>query len=179
MTGEATSGERSGPGGAPGPGAAATGPLPAAVERVLTGLGGLLILGLTGLTTADVVLRYWFNAPITGAFELTEVMLAALIFAALPLTTNRDLHVTVDVVDAALPPGGRRLLRVTGDLVAAGALGVFAWRLAVQALRLGAEGTTTFSLAVPMAPLAWFACAACALSALVALARAWRIARGG
>jgi TRAP-type C4-dicarboxylate transport system permease small subunit len=146
--------------------------LPRGVERALTLLAGALILGLAGLTAADVVLRYGLNAPVAGAFELTEVMLATLIFAALPLTTDSDEHVRVDLVDAVLPAAGRRLVRRLGDLVAAVALAVFAWRLAVQALRLAADGATTFTLAVPLAPLAGFGALGCGLAALIALCRA-------
>jgi TRAP-type C4-dicarboxylate transport system permease small subunit len=151
--------------------------LPAPLDRLLGWLCGGLILGLTGLTAADVILRYWFNAPVSGAFELTEIMLAALIFAALPITTDRDEHVTVDLVDALVPARAQRVLRVIGDLVSALALAVFAWRLGLQALRLMAEGTQTFSLSLPMHPLAWFAAFACALSALTALAHAVRTLR--
>ena len=151
--------------------------LPAPLDRLLGWLCGGLILGLTGLTAADVILRYWFNAPVSGAFELTEIMLAALIFAALPLTTDRDEHVTVDLVDALVPARGQRVLRVIGDVVSGLALGVFAWRLGLQALRLMAEGTQTFSLSLPMHPLAWFAAFACALSALLALAHAAKTLR--
>jgi TRAP-type C4-dicarboxylate transport system permease small subunit len=152
--------------------------LPAPLDRLLGWLCGGLILGLTALTAADVILRYWFNAPVSGAFELTEIMLAALIFAALPLTTDRDEHVTVDLVDTLVPPRGRRVLRVIGDLLSALALAVFAWRLVLQALRLMAEGTQTFSLSLPMHPLAWFAGFACALSAGLALAHAAKTLRG-
>jgi len=152
-------------------------PLPRGVEAALTVAAGALILGLTALTAADVILRYGFNAPVSGAFELTEVMLAALIFAALPLTTARDEHVTVDLVDAALGRRGRRAVRLIGDAVSAVVLALFAWRLGVQASRLAADGTTTFTLTVPLAPLAAFAALACALSAAVALARLVRRAR--
>ena len=36
------------------------------------------------LTFVDVVLRYVFNRPLRGGFEVTELMLLVLIFAGLP-----------------------------------------------------------------------------------------------
>lgn len=153
------------------------GVLPASLDRGLAVVCGGLILALTGLTVLDVILRYVFNAPVSGAFELTEVMLAALIFAALPLTTDRDGHVTVEIIDTALPHRGRKVMRLIGDVVSAAVLCLFAWRLALQALRLAEDGTTTFTVGVPMAPLAWFAAAACLLSALVAILHAARTMR--
>ena len=38
----------------------------------------------------DVVGRYFFSMPVTGGFEMTEILLASLIFAGLPLVTLRD-----------------------------------------------------------------------------------------
>ena len=47
----------------------------------LLGLACLLVLaGLIGLTCLDVVARYAFNSPIKGAYELTQLMLASLVF---------------------------------------------------------------------------------------------------
>ncbi|MDZ7810788.1 MAG: TRAP transporter small permease subunit [Arhodomonas sp.] len=47
-------------------------------------LGRPLVLMLA-VTTVDVIGRYFFNAPILGAFEVSEVAMALLIYAGLPL----------------------------------------------------------------------------------------------
>ena len=77
----------------------------------------LLLFGLMTLTTADVIGRYIFNWPLRGAFEITELLLLALIFAGLPLASRADEHVTLDFIDTALGPRGRGLLRRLIDLV--------------------------------------------------------------
>ena len=47
------------------------------------------------LTCVDVIGRYFFSSPVAGGFEITEMLLAGLIFSALPLVTLRGEHVTV------------------------------------------------------------------------------------
>ncbi|QDL94269.1 TRAP transporter small permease (plasmid) [Paroceanicella profunda] len=140
--------------------------------RALAALSTVLILALTLVTCVDVVGRYWFNAPLPGAFELTELMLGALVFAALPLTTRDGGHVEVDLVGMLMGARGGAVLTAFGNVFAALVLAVFAWRLGVEALRLGEDGSVTNALRLPMAPVAWFAAFACLLSAAAAVARA-------
>jgi hypothetical protein len=57
------------------------------LRRGLGGLASALLFFMMALTFVDVVGRYLFNTPVYGGFEMTEVALATLIFAGLPLVT--------------------------------------------------------------------------------------------
>lgn len=141
------------------------------------GLGGccaLLLAGLTGVTVVDVVGRYWFDTPLSGAFEITQMMLCALIFAALPLTTRASEHIEVDLLYGYLPRPIQKVATVLATLLSATVLGVVAWRLLAQALRLGEDGAVTNALSLPLAPVAWFAALLAAVSAVLALLRLTR-----
>ena len=129
---------------------------------------------MMALTAADVVARYLFNAPIDGAFELTELLLAALIFLALPLTTQRREHVEVDLLEIVASRRLNAAARRAGLLLSALVLAVIAWELAVQGLKLLNEGTITNTLELPYWPLAFLGAAACGASAVIALALALR-----
>lgn len=147
---------------------------PSLQGRLSSALGllcGLLLFALIALTCTDVVSRYWFNAPVNGAFELTELLLAALIFAALPLTTGAGAHVEVDLLAGFSGPKLRTAMRWLAALLSALVLAVLAWRLAVQGLRLATDGAVTNSLALPLAPVAWLAALSCAASAVIAILR--------
>src|SRR5262245_52247681 len=87
------------------------------LDRALGAAAAILLFCLMLLTTVDVIGRYIFNWPIRGAFETTELLLLALIFAGLPLASRADEHVTLDFIDMALSDGGRLLLRRFVDLV--------------------------------------------------------------
>lgn len=139
--------------------------------RALAGVAALLIVALIGVTCVDVIGRYALNRPFGGAYELTQILLAALVFVALPLTTADGGHVEVDL---ALHLLSRRVQRVLGRLagaVASVALAFFAWRLVVIGMDQLHDGTRSASLAIPMAPLAFLAAVSCAVSAILILLR--------
>ena len=77
----------------------------------------VVLFCLMMLTCVDVVGRYFFSKPVPGGFEITEMLLAALIFAGLPLVTLRDDHVTVDLLDPVTPDWLLRIQHVVACLI--------------------------------------------------------------
>ena len=138
------------------------------LEWSLGVLAGLLLLGLIAVTCVDVVGRYVLDRPLQGAFELTQVLLAGLVFAALPLTTQGGEHVEVDLLAGAMPRTVFLMVGRVGAVIAAIALAVIAWRLWDQTLRLFTDGSVTSSLRIPLSLVAGFATVATALSAVIA-----------
>ena len=84
---------------------------------------------MMGLTVVDVVMRYWFNSSVAGAYEITELLLAILIFAGFPLVSQLDRHVSVDVLEGFFSDRSRRVLDVTRQAVATVVLGMMTWLL--------------------------------------------------
>src|SRR6186713_311433 len=103
------------------------------LDRALGAAAAVLLFCLMTLTTADVIGRYIFNWPLRGAFEITELLLLALIFAGLPLVSRADEHVTLDFIDAALGERGRGLLRRFVDVVCGLIILGLAWRVWIKA----------------------------------------------
>jgi TRAP-type transport system small permease protein len=128
-----------------------------------------VLFALMALTCADVAGRYLFNSPVWGAFELTEMMLAALIFAALPLVSLRNEHVTVDLFDPMTPDWLLRVQHVAACAIGAVCTAYLAWRLWIRAGNLLAAGETTAQLRLTMA---WLAYGMAVLMALTAAALA-------
>ncbi|RFC62237.1 TRAP transporter small permease [Fulvimarina endophytica] len=135
--------------------------------RLLAVVAAVLILCLIGVTCIDVVGRYLLNRPFGGAYELTQMLLAALVFVALPLTTADGGHVEVDLVLHMVPERVQWALGRLAGVLSALVLGYFAWRLALLGVSQMDEGTRSASLALPMAPLAFLAALSCAVSALI------------
>ncbi|CTQ31876.1 TRAP-type C4-dicarboxylate transport system, small permease component [Jannaschia rubra] len=143
----------------------------AMLTRILEILSIALLMGLMMVTGLDVVGRYFLNAPLPGAFELTELMLAALVFAALPLVGRAGGHVDVDIVTEHLPARPRRAIALAVAALCALVLLIFAWRLGLLGAQQMADGMRSESLRVPFGPLAWFGAAACILAAVFGLMR--------
>jgi TRAP-type C4-dicarboxylate transport system permease small subunit len=128
-----------------------------------------VLFALMVLTCADVIGRYFLAQPVTGAFEITEMLLAALIFAGLPLVTLRNEHVTVDVLDPVTPDWVFRLQHVVACAVGLLSTGYLAWRLWVRAMNLDAAGETTAQLKFKLAYLTYAMSILMALTAVVLL----------
>jgi len=98
-------------------------------------IAALTLFLLMVLTCADVFGRYFFNNAIDGATEMTEMGIAILVFAQLPIVTWRGAHVVVDILDKSL---GNRLIKFLG-LVAAFFISTSLYFLAVRIYALAAR----------------------------------------
>ncbi|EIE52443.1 C4-dicarboxylate ABC transporter substrate-binding protein [Salipiger aestuarii] len=149
---------------------------PAGVMRVaLAVMGGVLLMALMGLTVVDVVGRYIFDAPLIGATELTELLLAAVIFLGLPAVALAEEHVSVDLLTDRMPPWVQPWRLALAGVFSGVVLGLVTWRIWIYAGQIGAYGGLTNSLRLPIAPLGYF-CAVCTglgavITALMPLAR--------
>ncbi len=141
------------------------------LDRVLGAAAAVLLFGLMALTTADVISRYIFNWPLRGAFEVTELLLLALIFAGLPLASRADEHVTLDFIDMTLGARGRLALRRLVDLACGILILGLAWRVWVKAGKIAAYGDTTEVLRLPVSPFVYFMAAMVAVTGVVHLGK--------
>lgn len=104
------------------------------------------------LTFADVIGRYALNAPLRGAYEITELAMGVLVLGALPLVTAGREHIRVDLADALMTGRAGPLRDLLVAIATCAISGLVAWQLwqrGAQALR---EGDATFLLALPTAP---------------------------
>ena len=142
------------------------------LDHALGAAAAVLLFSLMVLTTADVIGRYLFNWPLRGAFEVTELLLLALIFAGLPLASRADEHVTLDFIDMILGERGRLLLRRLVDLACGLLLLGLAWRVFIKAGKIAGYGDTTEVLRLPVGPIVYFMVAMVALAGIVHLIHA-------
>lgn len=70
-----------------------------------------VILGMmTLITFANVIARYVFNSNILWALELTVFLFAWLVLLGASYCVKHTLHIGVDVVVRALPPGAQKIV---------------------------------------------------------------------
>jgi TRAP-type transport system small permease protein len=162
---------------------AASRPGPAARLRdVLTGLSGgaagVLLIAMMMVTVIDVAGRYALNAPLPGAFEMTQFLMAAIVYAGLPRVSAREGHITIDLLDGVTPPSVRPLRDLAINAVCVAAFAVLAWRLWILAGEAAEWGDTTQYLRWPLAPIIWFGAALSAATAAVHLGKVFAALRG-
>lgn len=109
---------------------------------------------MMALTAADVFGRYVLDAPISGAFEIVQYLMAIVVFAALPVTTASDSHLSVSLIPTTLRGPIWRAHRIFIRLVSAMALLLIAWRMASQAQILASSQQVSGYLEFPLAPVA-------------------------
>lgn len=135
--------------------------------QALTFLAASVLFVLMVTVVVDVVGRYFFSAPLSGGYEIVQLGMGVLTFAALPLVTLRRQHITVDILAANLTGPVLWLQNITVQLASIGVLGLMSWRLWEQGSSLARWGETTATLGIPMAPLAYVLALLAAFSAVM------------
>jgi TRAP-type transport system small permease protein len=148
------------------------------MEPLLGVIAGVLLFCMMSITFVDVVLRYIFNAPLKGSFEITELMLVVLIFSALPLVSRREEHVVMDFLDRHLPPRIYLALRALEHIVSAAVMAGLGWLLWQRASKLAAYGDTTAVLRIELAPFVYAIALLVFVTALIHLGLVFSRRRG-
>ncbi|PSL16133.1 TRAP-type C4-dicarboxylate transport system permease small subunit [Marinobacterium halophilum] len=104
---------------------------------------------LMALTCVDVLGRYLFNSPLHGGTELTEIGLAVMVFAAMPVITWRGGHIVVDLLDRFLGSKIVKALSLLAALVMSSSLYFLAWRIFELGERSIRRGVVTEFLGMP------------------------------
>lgn len=139
------------------------------VETVMS----LFLLAMVALTFADVIGRRLFGTPIYGSNDITEHLMALVVFAGLPLVTAAAAHLTIDIMDELISKPWMAWWRVLTSLLVVAVLAVTAWLFVKHGLNASRISEVSQALRVPRGPLYFFMAFSCALSALAALAIAF------
>jgi TRAP-type C4-dicarboxylate transport system permease small subunit len=145
----------------------------ARIARVLAIAGGVVVVGLAGLVTLSVLLRWLGGQGINGDFEMVQMGLALAVFAFLPLCQAHRGNVMVDTFTTRLPLRLQYALDALWDGLYAAFAGFIAWRLAIGAVEARTSGTTSMVLGLPIhyaiggcAAMAAFLALICVLTAI-------------
>jgi len=78
---------------------------------------GVVLSAMVILNCADVIGREIWNSPVFGATELTRLMIPFIVFAAMPIVTYREEHISVDLVDLFYPAKGINVRQFALNLI--------------------------------------------------------------
>lgn len=135
------------------------GPFTAVASAGLRGALGLvcalILFAMMLLTFTDVVLRYFFSAPLGAAFEISEILLALLVFSALPLVSLGGAHITTDLLDRFLSARAARGVACAIELLWIASLAGVSRLVWIRAGRLMADNALTPVLEFPLGVLAY------------------------
>jgi C4-dicarboxylate transporter DctQ subunit len=141
-----------------------------------TFVGGALAFA-SALLFVNVVLRYWFLAPISWAEELTLYVMVWIVFIGSSVAIRTRGHIAIDLLPLVLKPAARRRLAIFVAIAVLLFLAVFFYYSGQHTLRVRASGQVTPVMQAPM----WLAYLAMPTGSALMFLRTcqvmWRLAR--
>jgi TRAP-type C4-dicarboxylate transport system permease small subunit len=125
--------------------------------------------GMVLLTFTDVIGRRLFNTPVFGAHDITEHLMAVIVFSGLPLLTANRAHLSIDLFDRwLLQPQWRIWHYLVNGLIAA-VLALIAYEFAVSVQEAQDMREVSQALGIPRAWMYAYLAITSGLAALAAL----------
>jgi tripartite ATP-independent transporter DctM subunit len=122
------------------------------VSRSMNSIGSVVLVAMMSLTTADVIGRYIFNRPLTGANEIAEFLQVVVVYFGVAYTAVQKGHVAVDILFKRLTQRVQTFLISFISLVGAVLFAVIAWESIVQSLVFRAAMRSSPLLEIPIWP---------------------------
>lgn len=138
--------------------------------RVADFISSVALFGLMAMGFVDVIGRNLLNKPLPGTIELTELLMATMIFAVLPSISRQNDHVVIDLLDAVVPARFKRAQLAFANSLGVIAFAVICWQVWVEAGKTAKYGVTTPYFEIPLAPTLYVMSVMAALASLGFLA---------
>jgi TRAP-type C4-dicarboxylate transport system permease small subunit len=137
------------------------------IAGVVNRIGVFFALIMMVLTTADVVLRYLFNSPIRGVFELTEFMMLIMVGFGLAYTQLKKDNIFVEIVAERLPRRVQAALDVFAYLLGFTVFGLIAWQCILSGNKQILRHIVSGTLGIPLQYFFYLLSFSCVLLCLV------------
>ena len=126
----------------------------ATFEKHLTAIGGgILLMAMMLLVTADVMGRFFFSKPVQGTTEVTEFMMVALLYLSLSHTQALKGHINVDIFLSYFKKRTRLVLDLVTCLLGLVLFALITWQGILAAIKAWTFWETTFGvLPFPLFP---------------------------
>lgn len=152
-----------------------------ACEQVLVWIAVVAMTMLMLLTTADATLRYLFNAPIAGAYEISEkYLITSGVFLAFSYAYRGDVFIRVSFFIEKMPAAVKLACDHAAQILTLLYCIVFAYATLDEAINGMWDGSTLSALpTVPLAPSYFLVPVGYAVMAVLVLVDVPKVAKGG
>ena len=111
-------------------------------------LGALTAMML--ITVIDVFMRYVFNAPVSGSYDLVEICLLVSVYFALPTVIFESQSIAIDLIDGFLSERVLSALKTVASIAAIAVLIFLFWSMIRPAREAYAYGDVKLELGLPV-----------------------------
>ncbi|WP_156272031.1 TRAP transporter small permease [Neomoorella glycerini] len=115
-------------------------------------VGALALIGMMFLVVIDVFLRFVFNRPILGSYEIVEYLMVLVVFLSLANGQLSKTHVSVEVVTQYLRGRIRAFFEFITALISLGIFILLTWGGILQVGHVRATHQVSQALAIPHWP---------------------------
>lgn len=122
------------------------------LNKILMILGGAAVLLMMSIATVNVVLRYPFKLPWSGAYEVVGFLGAIVIAFALGYTQKRKDHIVVDILTEKFPKRVNRILDGINYLITTIFFAIVSWQIFVFATKILRSGEVSETLKIMFYP---------------------------
>ena len=139
----------------------------------LNRIAGVILFLMMLLTLIDVLLRKLWSQGILGGLEISEFMLAGMVFCALAQSQIEDRHVRVDLLAGRCHVLDGKWLTAFVQFLSVLMIGAISVSSFLYAISIRKAGEVSLDLGIPRYPLILLATLGFALLGLVMLIRCW------
>lgn len=120
------------------------------LQKTLTRVASVGMLLLMLVTVVDVFLRFLFNSPLRGSYELVESLLVVVITFGMSATFLKRQNISIDIVDTFVSPTVVRALIRLSDALTIICLIFVTWTMITPALQAYNYGDRKLDLQLPL-----------------------------
>ena len=118
----------------------------------MSALGAIALLVMMFWVVADVGLRFFFNKPLLGSYEIVEYMMVAFVFMAFSYAQFCKTHIAVPILVERLPKRAKAALNSITDLATICIGAILIWGAGKQSLDTFNSHMTSAVLLIPKWP---------------------------
>lgn len=122
------------------------------LSRVINYVGAGVLAVMMFLTATDVILRYVFNRPLKGSFEITSFLMAIVIPFAMAYCAVKKGHISVDILVTRFPKRAQAIVSSIVYLISLGLLSLITWQCFKYVFILYKANTLATTIPIPHWP---------------------------
>jgi TRAP-type C4-dicarboxylate transport system permease small subunit len=120
------------------------------VQRAQLWVAAAALVVLMMVTVLDVFLRYLFNHPIRGSYDMVEAMLLVFVFNGMAAAFFARRNIVIDLFDVLFGARAAAVLIRAADVLSLVSLGVMIWAMAQPAMQAYQYGDIKLELRLPI-----------------------------
>ncbi|MCF6096338.1 TRAP transporter small permease [Thermovorax subterraneus] len=136
------------------------------LNAVLNYIGIAVMLFIMTITVIDITGRYFFNRPLAGTIELTELSLVVIVYLTIGYAEHFKEHVVIDTIYNLMPKSVQKFMYVLGSFISLVTAVLLSYYLYLYAGKVVAGGYKTGVLGIRYYPVIYVASVGAACYAL-------------